>query len=406
MKPINNKFFKIKPNNFKFFGRSVSKQYPVAEPSGSGIINVCDTFDWKNPGVVDEVPRIRLIEKELIYGSYTTSVLALIQSMGDLTKGLLGDPKGGADIYPQLYATKNTNFQYILPNLLTTGNNIQSLSNTWQQINSGPMSLVNSFSDGKSNKGSGFGEKFLEMGMSFSIGMGTPGFGFDDMYQYGGTQPRTISISFPLYNTLTIESAYQNYSFVNLFMFQNLKTRTSLATYIPPKLYVVDHMDTEGAFYSPLCIVSNYSVESIGTTRRMIEFRQYGVSDILMPEAYKVTIQLMEIVQNSSNIFSGSIGGDKIQVTNADPNRDLNGLLKDRNKVKANDATKSTPASSPETNNAPQFTNGNELPVTAPPLVVVPNRSSSVEVVNNPPVQQNLPPVPASMFPPLRTTFP
>jgi hypothetical protein len=352
MKPINNKFFKIKPKQFKFFGRSVSKQYPVAEPSGVGIINVCDNFDWKNPGVVDEVPRVRLIEKELIYGSYTTSVLALIQTMGDLTKGLLGDPKGGADIYPQLYATKNTNFQYILPNLLTTGNNIQSLSNTWQQINSGPMSLVNSFSDGKSNKGSGMGEKFLEMGMSFSIGMGTPGFGFDDMYQYGGTQPRTISISFPLYNTLTVESAYQNYSFVNLFMFQNLKTRTSLATYIPPKLYVVDHMDTEGAFYSPLCIVSNYSVESIGTTRRMIEFRQYGVSDILMPEAYKVTIQLMEIVQNSSNIFSGSIGGDKIQVTNADPNRDLNGLLKDRNRVKVNDATKSTPATNPTSDTA------------------------------------------------------
>jgi hypothetical protein len=350
----NNKFFYTSPKQFKFFDRVLSTEYPVAVPRGNGVINICDTFDWKNPGITDEVPKIRVVERELIYGSYTTSILTFIDQLGKLSKGALGDPKGGADIYPQLYATKATGFQYIFPHLLTTGSNLHSIANSWQSINSGPQTILNSFTDGKSNKGSGVAEKALEMGASFAIGMGTPGFGFDDMYSYQNTQPRTLSISFPLYNTLSIESAYENYSFINLFMFQNLKTRTSLATYIPPKLYVVDQADTQGGFYSPICIVSNYSVESIGTTRRMSEFRSYGVPDILMPEAYKVTIQFMELVQNSSNIFSGAIGGDKIQVTNADPNKDLNGLLKNRTK---NNTVPSTTPSIPEntTENTPSY---------------------------------------------------
>jgi hypothetical protein len=330
MKTIYNKFFETTSKSFKFFDRVLATEYPIAKPRGNGVINICDTFDWKNPGTTDEVPKIRVVERELIYGSYTTSILTFIDQLGKLSKGVLGDPKGGTDIYPQLYATKSTGFQYIFPHLLTTGNNLHSLNNNWQSINSGPQTLLNSFTDGKNNKGSGFFEKALEMGTSFAIGMGTPGFGFDDMYNYQNTQPRTISISFPLYNTLSINSAYQNYSFVNLFMFQNLKTRTSLATYIPPKLYIVDQGNTQGGFYSPVCIVSNYSVESMGTTRKMTEFSAYGIPDILMPEAYKVTIQFMELVQHSSNIFLGAIGGDKIEVTNADPDRDLSGLIKNR----------------------------------------------------------------------------
>jgi hypothetical protein len=360
MKTVNNKFFKTTPKSFKFFDRVLSTAYPVAEPKTNGIINICDDFNWKNPGIVEEVPKIRVVERELIYGSYTTSILTFIDQLGKLSKGVLGDPKGGSDIYPQLYATKATGFQYIFPHLLTTGSNLHSIANSWQSINSGPQTLLNSFTDGKSNKGSGIGEKALEMGVSFAIGMGTPGFGFDDMYSYQNTQPRTITITFPLYNTISLESAYDNYSFINLFMFQNLKTRTSLATYIPPKLYVVDQADTEGGFYSPVCIVSNYSVECIGTTRRMNEFRSYNIQDILMPEAYKVTIQFMELIQNSSNIFSGAIGGDKIQVTNADPNRDLNGLLKNRTKAPI------TPPSTPSDGSTLPLANPN----TSSPIVL------------------------------------
>jgi hypothetical protein len=364
-----NKFFKTTAKSFKFFDRAIASEYPHVSKKGTGVIDIHSSFDWKNPGDVSEVPVLRAIEKELIYGSYTTSILTFIEQLGNLSKGLQGSGNG-TDIYPQLYATKDTGFKYYFPHLLTSGSNLNTIQNNWAAITNGPQSMVNQYSDGKSSKGSGFGEKFIEMGVGFSMGMLTPGFGFDDMYNFQNTQLRTIPVSFPLYNTLSIKSAYDNFCFVQLFMMQNLKTRTSLATYIPPKLYQVDQIDSQGGFCAPICIVSNYSVESIGTTRRMTEFKDYGAPDILMPEAYKITINFMELVQNSSNIYSGAIGGDKVTVMNG--SRVLGGSGNQRN------TGDGMPSSTPGSNN----TNGDNLPNITAPLVQVPNDQLQTDAQN------------------------
>lgn len=315
MSKPNNKFFDVKEISFSVFNKKIAQPYLKAIPKGgSSVINICDNFDWKNKGSTQEVPRIYAYERELTYGTYTTSLLSLVQSIGGTLNGIAGDPKGGGDIYPQLYASEPTGFKYVFPHLLSN-NNLYSVNNNWQTITSGPQNMVNKLADGKSSGGTG--EAMLEAGVSFAVGMATPGFGFDDVYNYSGTSPRTFNISFPLYNTFSIESAYNNYCFINLFIFQNLKTRTSLATYIPPKIYRLDYGETQGGIYSPVSIVQNLQVDCIGTTRRMIEFREFGVPEILMPEAYKVNITFMELVQNSSNIFAGSIGGDRIEVSDA-----------------------------------------------------------------------------------------
>jgi hypothetical protein len=312
----NNKFFTTTTKQAKVFGRSLAKGYLKVSPKGGkSHINICDNFDWKLPGYTDEVPRVYAEERELIYGSYTTSILALIQQAGQFASGLAGNPNGGADIYPQLYASKKTGFTYEFPHLLTSGSKLYSINNSWTKINNGPQEMLNNLS--KSGNNSGTGEKLLGGMLSFGAGLVTPGFGFDDIYQYQGTQLRMFPISFPLYNTLSIESAYENYCFINLFSMQNLKIRTSLATYIPPKIYILSYGNTQGGIYSPIAIVQDFSVESIGTARKMTEFKSYGLTNVLIPEAYKVTITFMELIQNSSNIYAGSIGGDKIEVANA-----------------------------------------------------------------------------------------
>jgi hypothetical protein len=390
---ITNKFFTVENRYFKFFNKSIgSKTYPWARPRTGGVINICKNFDWKNKGSIEEVPVIRATELELVYGSYTTSFLAFLEALGTISKKILGDSKSTGDVYPQLYATKETGFQYIFPSLMSTGNNLYHISNSWQAITSGPSTLINSFADGKSNKGSGFAEKSLEMAATFAIGMQTPGFGFDDMYNFSATSNRSITVSFPLYNTYSVESAYSNYSFINLFMFQNLKTRTSLATYIPPKLYIVDQMETHGGFYSPVCVVTNFSVESIGTTRKMVEFSNYSIPEILMPEAYKVSITFMELVQNSSNIFAGSIGGDKVTVTNADPTGTANGLL--NNKTTSPVTPNPTPAPPAPPTPQPQpiddsgrtfiLQGGGESSRNNPPLPAPDNRNSNVLILGGP----------------------
>jgi hypothetical protein len=146
-----------------------------------------------------------------------------------------------------------------------------------------------------------------------AIGALTPGFGFEDTKQYSETTPQSVTITFPLYNTLDLESAFKHFSFVNLFTFQNLKTRTSLMTFIPPKIYEVDAFSA-GGLYMAVAYVSNFKVDSIGTTRRMSDFSAYGPKEILIPEAYRVSITFTDLLSQSSNVFAGTMGGTKIKI--------------------------------------------------------------------------------------------
>jgi hypothetical protein len=65
--------------------------------------------------------------------------------------------------------------------------------------------------------------------------------------------------------------------------------------------------------------ISNLKIDSIGTTRRMTDFSTFGPTEIIIPEAYKITITFTDLVSPSANIFAGTLGGSKIEVTNIDP---------------------------------------------------------------------------------------
>jgi len=84
-----------------------------------------------------------------------------------------------------------------------------------------------------------------------------------------------------------------------------------LFTFIPPKLYTLES-NALGGIYWPVAHISDLKIDSIGTTRNISDFSSQA---ILIPEAYKVTIVFKELLPQSSNIFDGSIGGRKIEVT-------------------------------------------------------------------------------------------
>jgi hypothetical protein len=134
------------------------------------------------------------------------------------------------------------------------------------------------------------------------------------LFKFDNTARQTLPISFPLYNTGDIEDIYANLSFINVFSYQNLKNRTSVMTYLPPKIYTIDAKSI-GGIYMPVAYVSDFKVESIGTTRRISELKKFGIDDALIPEAYKVTISFTELLPQSANIFMGALGGDKVEVT-------------------------------------------------------------------------------------------
>jgi hypothetical protein len=309
-----NKYFYAESRALNIFGLE-STPYIVLRPSGDGLVNVCDDMNWCNPGGDrSEVPRIFVTEKELQYGAWATQLSNLLYGTAQAAVA------GTVDSFVQLYAAENTGFTYNFPWLLKTGDNIRTVSNTWAAFE-GLGSALKSSGTGGSSFGGGLDNlalaaKLIGTGAGIVGAFATPGFGFEETKQYGSTEPQSVTISFPLYNTIDLESAFSHFSFVNLFTFQSLKTRTSLMSFIPPKIYEVD-AGSIGGLYMAAAVVTNFKVDSIGTTRRMREWSAYGTGEILIPEAYKVTITFTDLLSQSSNVFAGAMGGSKISITNA-----------------------------------------------------------------------------------------
>lgn len=274
-------------------------------PLGDGLVDIVNRFQWKNSGSTSEVPYIIAEEYELDYGQWT-------QNLANLISGLSNLAQGGLDVYQMIYYGTETGFKYSFPWLLSNGDTIRKINNTWDRTE-GISDILTTAAEGS--------KKFTELvgrAVGMGISYGSAGVGFEEINEYKTTAPQELKIVFPLYNTTTIDKAYDNFTFVNLFTFQNLKTRTSIMTFVPPKLYKVSS-NSLGGLYMPVCYVSDFTVESIGTTRTISDYQGYGTSPLLIPEAYKISITFKELLPQSSNIFSGTMGGTPIEVIGNTP---------------------------------------------------------------------------------------
>jgi hypothetical protein len=279
--------------------------FTVLRPK-QGIVDVWRDLMWCNSGNRDEVPPVFVVEKELKYGTWATQFANILTQFNSAVNNK------NIDSLLQLYNAEDTGFKYNFPWLLRGGSNIRSVSNSWAN-NEYTSGLLKGMSSG--GGGGGLGDMAGAL-MGAAIGSITPGFGFEDTKAFSGTSEQELRIEFPLYNTLDLESAFKHFSFVNLFTFQNLKTRTSLMTFIPPKIYTVDTYAV-GGIYMAAAYVSEFRVDSIGTTRAMSDFWSKGPNYILIPEAYKITIVFKDLLSQSSNVFAGAMGGVKVEITNA-----------------------------------------------------------------------------------------
>ena len=221
---------------------------------------------------------------------YALNMVAKSQEFNNI----INNTTGSTDPYGQLYSGLATKFVYKLPYLLKDGSTLKGKTdNTWSEFKLEDIPLVGD----TLSKASKLGEKIIT------------GFGFENTGNYSETKKRSVVIEFPLYNTMDIGDTIKNYEFISLFGMQNLKIRTSFLTYIPPKIYSVESTG-RGGVYMPAAYVSSYDVRSIGATREI----QIGGNTHLIPEAYKVSITLTELIQESANIMQGSLGGSKTQV--------------------------------------------------------------------------------------------
>lgn len=269
----------------------------------SSVVDVYNDMVWANLGNKEEVPQIYAVEKELQYGAWATQLSNI------LAQGINLATTQNVDSFVQLYAAKNTGFYYNFPWLLKNGDKLRSVENTWSSIQ-GLGDFLGTSAKGSDNT---LG-KIVGGAIGLAAGFATPGFGFEDTKQYESTTPQSLTITFPLYNTIDTQTAFRHFSFVNLITFQSLKTRTTLMSFIPPKIYEIDAFSV-GGIYMAAAVISNLQIDSIGTTRRMSDWQSFGPREILIPEAYKVSITFTDLLSQSSNVFAGALGGNKIQVT-------------------------------------------------------------------------------------------
>lgn len=303
---VNSKLYNVadRKNQLPYFANFMTPVKELKPGSFGGNIDVVNKFRWSN-SVSDktEVPSITLTEYELAYGTWFTNLVRVAQGISNAVQS------GSVDPYIPLYNvadTGGTGFKYRLPYLLGDGGKIRDIKNQWSEFSGG---INNMFDTGKEGDG-GF-LNTIGQGLGFAIGAVSPGVGFEQLYEYKNTALETITVTFPLYNTTSLEDAKLNFDFVNLITFQNLKSRTSFLTFVPPKIYTVQTSNCLGGLYWPVSIISNIAVESIGTTR---ELREFGGTPLLIPEAYKISLSIMQLLPNSSNIFEGAIGGQKVNV--------------------------------------------------------------------------------------------
>jgi hypothetical protein len=287
---------------------------PYARPRGESLIDIYKDHHWQLSKNVDEVPSVILKEYKLEYGRWTASLVRMLKTV----KSITGKNTDASDSYQNLYIGEPTGFSYRLPYVLpsNTPQPVRGvLSNTWDK-SSGDVT-GNLFSGIKSVV------DFVGAGL-------TSGWGTEDILRYGSTDRRALSLSFYLYNTEDLASINDNFSFISLFYLQNLKTRTSWTTFLPPKVYSVDTM-ADGGIYMPMAYVENYDVKAIGQLRDFKEMSGASYAALnsissfvpgggrLIPEAYLVTITLREALPESTNIMAGALGGKKVTVIASSP---------------------------------------------------------------------------------------
>jgi hypothetical protein len=284
--------------------------YTKAFPKQS-IINVLKDFPWKNSGDVDEVPHIFVTEYELTWGQTVTNLQRVMQLLGDSKK----------DPYYTMYTGTDTGFKYVFPHLIKNGDTLRNVSHQWndsaQTMMKGVTEGLGGMADTLANAVNPLnylpnilGGGLQNATLGNALVTNTPaGVGAEEVKKYTSTSPLTLTINFSLYNTIDTYSAYKNFSLVSLLNFQNLKTRTTFMSYIPPKLYKVENTYI-GGVYMPISFISKLEIKSIGTTRVLTE---YGPT-IQIPEAYNISITFQELISQSSNIYEGVLGGSKVEV--------------------------------------------------------------------------------------------
>jgi hypothetical protein len=300
-------YFKLDDETYTFLGKSFKA--PKAYPR-NGNVDMFTNGAWKNSGKnINEVPDINLEEYELSFGLWMTHLSRLYNTVSSFASDITTP-------YQLLYQGNHTGFTYKLPYLINQGTIKGPIQNSWGGSETGiGESFAGSF-------GKNLDRSLGDIGKFFAEGVSYGGAGEKVRRYDSADSVKSITIKFPLYNTIDKDKTLRNFEFVTLFAFQNMKTRTSWMTYLPPKIYKVN-TKSFGGINMPAAFVKSFDATAVGTVRKI---RYKGFEDILIPEAYEVSITMEELLPESTNTFAATMGGDPVVVIGNTTNTPRNNI--------------------------------------------------------------------------------
>lgn len=283
-------------------------------PSNGSIqsVDVVRDYPWtlsqRSKDQMSEVPFIRLKEYRCIDSSIKKQLGFYYQLSKDTgANSLPGTASDGrdvsVDVYTDIWPKDNpTGFTYIFPYFNTNGfdlqtepwSNIGPIGDAMKGLASGVAKIKNT------KKAKEMADKFgdsldiLAGATDASMNFGYPSVGITDRPKmFMAHSDRTITINFPLYNTIGSEDWRNNRDLIYLLMSQNLFNKRDLTTGVPPVFYDVY---IPGQYYSYASAITNFKADYLGNQRLLY-------NGFIVPDAYDITITLTELVKPSKNQF-------------------------------------------------------------------------------------------------------
>jgi hypothetical protein len=244
-----------------------------SEYGPAGIINVREYYDWTlAPAGYEsrrDVPLLRLTQYEL-------DANALLANLKYWTRPIFNDK---SNPYEGLYRAKFTKVVFELPWFEDYHHNI---TQNWE--------------DFKGLESTDIGEKMIK---GAAILTNSPGVSINTPKIWKGAARSTVPYNITLFNTTgRSESIIKNKQFVNRLIASTLHDQQNPVLAGPPTLY---EMEIPGVRFCPACVISNLIITNLGVLIKT----PIG----LVPEAFKISFQLNELISESRQIYDGATAG-------------------------------------------------------------------------------------------------
>jgi hypothetical protein len=286
--------------------------------TGRAIINVRRDYPWTLTPTYNrtDIPAIFLKEYKQLEGN----IKEQLDMFGNVFNNKYSATEAYASpekIYDKIWqknGSTTTNFVYVFPYF----NDIAYSMGTspWQKLDDiGPQisDVITGAADIAGDLGAKNVEKLVKGGVKAAQTVNAvadvalkyryPSVGVADRPKmFAGHTERTITIDFPLFNTIQKDDWKMNLDFIQLFASQNLYNKRDFITGTPPVWYEVE---VPGQYFCWAACVTDFTVKNLGNMHSVGQVKEGGyTSGINVPDAYQITITLQEMTQPSKNQYN------------------------------------------------------------------------------------------------------